>query len=51
MESRRYPQTNKVTIRSVLLAIVLIPFNGYWILSMSYMKGTDAPTLYACCLM
>ena len=47
MESRLYPQTNKVTIRSVLLAIILIPFNSYWILSMSYMRSTSEPTFYA----
>ena len=47
MESRLYPQTSKVTIRSVLLAIILIPFNSYWILSMSYMRQSGAPTLYA----
>jgi len=37
-------QPAPVTARSILIALILIPFNSYWILYMSYVWDTNRPT-------
>ncbi|MFC1717028.1 DUF6785 family protein [Candidatus Poribacteria bacterium] len=36
--------TARVTTRSVVLALILVPFNSYWILYMSYVWDSNRPT-------
>lgn len=44
MEKRSLRQPDRVTARSVLLGIILIPLNSYWILYMSYVWDSNRPT-------
>ena len=44
MERQSLPQPEHLTMRSVLLALILIPFNSYWILNMSYVWDSNRPT-------
>ncbi len=44
MKEQALPHTARVTTRSVVLALILIPFNSYWILYMSYVWDSNRPT-------
>ena len=43
----RHPSKNPITLRATLIGIVLIPFNSYWILYLSYIWDSNRPTSLA----
>ena len=43
----RHPSKSPITLRATLIGIVLIPFNSYWILHLSYIWDSNRPTSLA----
>ena len=43
----RHPSKSPITLRATLIGIVLIPFNSYWVLHLSYIWDSNRPTSLA----
>ena len=43
----RHPSKSSITLRATLIGIVLIPFNSYWVLHLSYIWDSNRPTSLA----
>ena len=43
----KHPSKSSITLRATLIGIVLIPFNSYWILHLSYIWDSNRPTSLA----
>ena len=48
-QTKIHPKENKIsiTLRSVIIGLVLIPFNSYWVLHLSYVWDSNRPTSLA----
>ena len=43
----RHPSKSSITLRATLIGIILIPFNSYWVLNLSYIWDSNRPTSLA----
>ena len=43
----RHPSKSSITLRATLIGIILIPFNSYWVLHLSYIWDSNRPTSLA----
>ena len=43
----RHPSKSPITLRATLIGIILIPFNSYWVLHLSYIWDSNRPTSLA----
>ena len=47
MNEQIHVQTTSVTLRSAIIALLLIPFNSYWVLYLSFVWDSNRPTSLA----
>ena len=43
----KHPSKSSITLRATLIGIILIPFNSYWVLHLSYIWDSNRPTSLA----
>ena len=43
----KHPSKSPITLRATLIGIILIPFNSYWVLHLSYIWDSNRPTSLA----
>ena len=43
----KHPSKSPITLRATLIGILLIPFNSYWVLHLSYIWDSNRPTSLA----